>query len=282
MGKLGTTIKRFISNKNTVTLIAIIVCTVILYIFYNNRVKNAVKTQMVCYAKETIPARTVITKEMVSTQKVLSSSVSTNQVTTCDKVIGMYASYAVEIPQNSYFYKSMLMTGDEMPDSAFRDIPDGYTLYNLAVNFQSTYGNAIFPGNRIDLYLKTKDPGSDLLIYGKFIQSIEVKGVKDKDGKNVFETTVETRTPSQLLFSVPEDLYLLLKKAEFLGLQIVIVPRNSNYTASKGETLVSSEYLKKIVLDQTQDVPDECVLKETATAECEIADTTEDADNQTT
>ena len=32
---IGTTIKRFLSNKNTVSLIAIIVCTVILYIFYS-------------------------------------------------------------------------------------------------------------------------------------------------------------------------------------------------------------------------------------------------------
>lgn len=281
MGNIGTTIKRFLSNKNTVTLIAIIVCTVILYIFYNNRVNNAVQTTYTCYAVETIPARTEITSEMVSTMKVLSSQVSSNMVTSCDQVVGKYASYANEIPQNSYFYDSMLMTGEDMPDSAFDDIPDGYTLYNLAVSFESTYGNAIFPGDYIDLYLRTEDV-SGLLLYGKFIQSIQVLGVKDSEGKNVFETTVESRTPSQLLFSVPEDLYLLLKKAEYLGLEIVIVPRNNNYTATEGETLVSSDYLKQLVLDQTAAIPDECIKQSTGTAECRIADSNTVTDDNAT
>lgn len=281
MGNIGTTIKRFLSNKNTVTLIAIVVCTIILYIFYNNRVNNAVQTTYVCYAVETIPARTEITSEMVDTIKVLSSQVSSNMVTSCDQVVGKYASYANEIPQNSYFYESMLMTGEDMPDSAFDDIPDGYTLYNLSVTFESTYGNAIFPGDYIDLYLRTEDV-SGLLLYGKFIQSIQVLGVKDSEGKNVFETTVETRTPSQLLFSVPEDLYLLLKKAEYLGLEIVIVPRNNNYTANEGETLVSSDYLKQLVLDQTAAIPDECITETTGTAECKLAESNTVTDDNAT
>lgn len=278
MGNIGTMVKRFLSNKNTVTLIAIIICTVILYGFYNWRVKSAVTTQYVCYATQTIPARTQITKEMVSTTKVLSSAVTMNMATSCDEVIGKYASYATEIPESSYFYKTSLMDKEEMPDSAFDDIPDGFTIYNLPVTFESTYGNSIFPGDYIDLYLRTADD-SDLLVYGKFIQSIEVLAVKDDEGRNVFETTVETRTPTHLLFAVPEDLYLLLKKAEFLGLEIVIVPKNNGYTAEANDTLVSSAWLKELVLAQTAEIPDECVTQETGTAECRLADDITD-DNQ--
>ncbi len=274
MGNIGTMIKRFLSNKNTVTLIAIIVCTVVLYGFYNWRVKSAVTTTYVCYATQTIPARTQITQEMVSTVKVLSSQVTLNMVTDCNEVIGQYASYATEIPQNSYFYDISLMDESEMPDSAFDDIPDGYSIYYLNVSFQSTYGNSIFPDDYIDLYLRTEDEAGQL-VYGKFIQSIKVLGVKDDEGKNVFETTVETRTPSQVLFAVPEDLYLLLKKAEYLGLEIVIVPRNNNYVG--GDTLVSSAWLKELVLAQTAEIPDECVLSETGTAECQLA--TDNTDN---
>lgn len=271
MGNIGTMVKRFLSNKNTVTLIAIIVCTVVLYGFYNWRVKSAVTTQYVCYATQVIPARTQITNEMVSTVKVLSSQVSTNMITSCDRVVGKYASYATEIPANSYFFEGQTMTAEEMPNSSFENIPDGFTLYNMSVTFDSTYANSIFPGDYIDLYLRTEDE-TGLLVYGKFIQSIKVLGVKDDEGKNVFETTVEVRTPSQLLFSVPEDLYLLLKKAEFLGLQIVIVPRNSNYTAEAGETLKSSAWLEQLILDQTAEIPDECVTQSTGVAECRLAD----------
>jgi len=280
MGNIGTTLKRFFGNKNTVTLLAIIVCTVVLYGFYNWRVSKAVTTTYVCYATQTIPARTQITNEMVSTVKVLSSQVSDNMVPNCEQVVGMYASYATEIPQNSYFYRMSLMTKEDMPDSAFDEIPDGYDIFNMSVTFESTYGNAVFPGDYIDLYLRTTDE-SGLLVYGKFIQSIKVLGVKDSEGKNVFETTVETRTPSQLLFAVPEDLYLLLKKAEYLGLELVIVPKNNNYTSQAGETLVASAYLKELVEDQTAEIPDECVLQETGIAECRLADDITDDDNNT-
>ena len=278
MGNIGTMIKRFLSNKNTVTLIAIIVCTVVLYGFYNWRVKSAVTTTFVCQATQTIPARTQITQEMVTTTKILSSQKTNNMIQTCDKVVGRYASYATEIPENSYFYDRSVMDAEEMPNSSFDSIPDGHTLYNMSVTFESTYANSIFPGDYIDLYVRTEDE-TGLLVYGKFIQSIKVLGVKDEDGKNVFETTVETRVPSQLLFSVPEDLYLLLKKAEYLGIDIVIVPRNANYTAEAGETLKSSAWLEQLIIDQTADIPDECVTQTTGVAECRLADDITNNDN---
>lgn len=265
-------VKRFLTNKNTVTLIAIIVCTIVLYAFYNWRVKSAVSTTYVCYATQTIPARTQITSDMVSNTKILTSQKTTNMIANCDEVIGKYVSYATEIQQNSYFFNGSIMTAEQMPDSSFVDIPDGYGIYNMKVTFDSTYSNSVFPGNMIDLYLMTTDPDSNLLVYGKFIQSIKVLAVKDNEGKNVFETTVETRTPSQLLFAVPEDLFLLLKKAEYLGIQIDIVPRNSNYSAQAGATLVSSSWLKELIENQTADIPDECLTEETGVAECRLAD----------
>ncbi len=274
MGNFGTTIKRFITNKNTVTLLVIIACTVLLYIVYNNRVKNAVSTTYVCYALEGIPARTEITSNMVSTKKVLTSQVTSNMITDCGSIVGRYVSYATEVPVNGYFFESMLMDKGEMPDSVLDKITDGNTLFKLPVSFESTFGNAIFPDDYIDLYLKTTNEDGNI-IYGKFIESIKVLAVRDAQGKNVFETTLETRTPSQLLFSVPEDLHLLLMKAYYLGLEIVVVPRNSNYTANPGETKISSTYLKDIIEDRTGDIPDECVLATTPTAECKLASSEE-------
>lgn len=282
MGNIGTAIKRFFSNKNTVTLLAIIVGTVILYFCYNYRVKRAVSTTYVCYATQDIGARTKITSDMVSTKRVLTSQITSNMVTTCNQVVDKYVSYAAEIPQNSFFYTLNLMTEDEMPNSSSEDIPDGYANYNFPVTFETTYGNSIFPGDYIDLYLRTEDEVGKL-IYGKFIQSIEVTAVKDSNGKHVFESTIESRTPSQLIFTVPEDLYLLLKKAEYLGMELIIVQRNNNYTAEAGDVHVSSNYLKELILDQTATIPDECVLAETPTAECRLADntTTENTDSNT-
>ena len=145
----------------------------------------------------------------------------------------------------------------------------------MSVSFESTYANSIFPGDYIDLFVRTEDE-MGLLVYGKFIQSIKVLAVKDDQGQNVFETTIERRIPKQLLFSVPDDLYLLLKKAELLGIQIVIVPRNKNYTAEAGETLKSSAWLEQLIIDQTADIPDECVTNSTGIADCRLADDIDD------
>ncbi len=283
MGNIGTMLKRFFSNKNTVTIILIIVGTVLLWFCYNWRVKSAVSTTYVCYATETIPARTKITSDMISTVKVLSSQVSSNMITNCSQIEGKMTSYATEIPENGFFYDISVMEEKDMPDSAFDDIPDGYMIYNLGVTFQSTYGNAVFPEDYIDLFLRTQDE-SGQLVYGKFIQSIKVLGVKDSEGRNVFETTVEHREPSQLLFAVPEDLYLLLKKAEYLGIELVIVPKNNAYTTTKGETLISSGWLKELILNQTAVIPDECVTQETGIAECRLVtdETTQNPQETTT
>lgn len=278
---MGNTIKRFLTNKNTVTLLAIVACVVVLYLFYNWRVKQAVTTTEVCYATQTIPARTEITEDMISTTKVLTTQVSDNMITDCADVKGKYASYASEIPANSFFYNENVMTAEEMPNSAFADIPDGYTIFNYEVDFNRTYGNSIFPNDFIDIYIKMNDDTQDdKLIYGKFVQSIKVLAVKDSEGRNVFETTVEAREPANLLFAVPEDLYLLLMKSQYLGYETVLVPKNNNYTAEAGETLVSSEYLKQRILEKTIAIPDECILAETGLAECNVdADDLANAEN---
>ncbi len=282
MGNIGTMIKRFLSNKNTVTLIAIIVCTVILYGFYNWRVKSAVTTTYVCYATQPLAPRTEITAEMVNRVKVLSSQVTQNMIRDCGEVIGKNVSYATEIQANSYFFEGMVMEPKDMPDSSFSDIPDNYYIYNMAVTFESTYGNSIFPGNYIDLFMRTEND-TDELVYGKFIRSIKVLGVKDDEGHNVFETTMEIREPSQLLFAVPEDLYLLLKRAEYLGIELVPVPKNSNYSAKASDTLVDNAWFTELIKERTADIPNECIEGDpTGIFECpnKIGDNTGDDDNQ--
>ena len=44
-------IKRFLGNKNTVTILGVIIGIVVLYFGYNIRVKQAVEPQQIPYAK---------------------------------------------------------------------------------------------------------------------------------------------------------------------------------------------------------------------------------------
>lgn len=252
MGNLLTPFKKFLGNKNTVTILGVLLSIVVLYVGYDMRVEKATSPVSVPYAKVEISSRTMVEENMVGYTEVPSSLVkkSSNMVTNASDILGKYVSYATTIPKNSFFYSEVLMTKAEMPDSSFADIPDGYTIFSLSVDNHSTYGNSIFPDNTIDLYMKATSADGKLY-FGKLIESIKVLDVKDSSGKHVFETT-EAGKPAELLFAVPEDLFLLLKKATYLsGISIEPVPRNASYSANPGETEVASDELKAFILNQT-------------------------------
>ncbi|MBQ3141927.1 MAG: hypothetical protein IJB82_00250 [Bacilli bacterium] len=246
---------KFLKNKNTVTILCVIGACIILYIGYNYRINQATRPISVPYAKVEIQPRTLITEDMIGMIEVSSSVVTGNTATSIAQVIGMYSNYNTVIPAGSLFYTSTLVTWDDMPDSAWADIPDGYTVVSLPVDTETTMGNSIYPGNYIDLYYVDYDDQGKLLL-GKLIESIEVLSVKDGNGNYVFENSAELREPAYLIFSVPEELHLLLRKASYLSGEIVPVQRNADYSENPSATIVSSEYLEDFILSQTVVIPE--------------------------
>ena len=228
----------------------------ILYFGYNWRIKQATEPISVPYAKEEIQPRTEVTKDMIGYVKIPKRMLTDNTVTNLNDIVGKYANYNTVIPAGSLFYKSTLVEWSQMPDSAWEDIPDGYTVVSLKVNTETTYGNSIFPGNYIDLYYAAYDDTGKLLL-GKLIESIEVLAVKDSSGNHVFENSSKLGTPSSLIFAVPEDMHLLLRKAGYLSGEIIPVPRNKSYSEKPGATVVSSEYLQDFILSKTVILPEQ-------------------------
>ncbi len=256
MNKLKIAISRFFKNKNTVTIVAIILSLGILYFAYNWRIDQKTQPIRVPYAKIDIQPRTLITEDMIEIMEIPSSMVTSNTIRSTSQVVGFYANYNTMIPAGSVFYNSVIVTWDEMPDSAFADIPDGYTVVSLPVNTETTYGNSIFPGNYIDLYFIGHD-ATGKLILGKLIESIEVLAVKDANGNHVFENSSKLSAPSSLIFAVPEELHLLLRKASYLEGDVIPVPRNASYSENPTATKVSSEYLRSFIVSKTVIIPDE-------------------------
>ena len=249
-------LKRFLSNKNTVTILAVVAMVLVLYFGYNYRIKQDTKPVSVPYAKVDIQPRTEITEDMIGYMQIPRRMIQTNTVLSINDVLGKYANYNTVIPAGSLFYKSTLVTWAQMPDSAWADIPDGYTVVSLNVNTETTYGNSIFPGNYIDLYYETFDETGKLLL-GKLIESIEVLAVKDSSGKHVFENSSANLVPASLIFAVPEDMHLLLRKASYLSGSLIPVPRNANYSENPSATIVSSEYIEDYILSQTVILPEQ-------------------------
>jgi uncharacterized membrane protein YobD (UPF0266 family) len=258
MKNLMISLKRFFGNKNTITIICVLGGVLLLYFAYNYRINQVTRPVTVPYAKVEIQPREKITLDKIGFVEFPSIMVKDNVVTNSDQIIDMYANYNTVIPAGSLFYKSTLVTWAQMPDSAWANIPDGYTVVSLNVNTETTYGNSIFPGNYIDLYYATYDETGKLLL-GRLIESIEVLAVKDSSGAHVFENSSELKSPASLIFAVPEPMHLLLRKAGYVSGEIIPVPRNKDYSENPLPTTVDEEYIQDFIESKSVCLPGQCV-----------------------
>lgn len=258
MGNILVPFKKFLSNKNTITILGVLVGVVVLYLGYNWRVNKSIQPITVPICTATLISGTKITEDYISYVSIPKDTINAmgNLVTNVNEISGKLVSYDSKIPQNGFFFSENLISEEEMPDSLFSKIQDGYTIYNLKVNNDKALGNSIFPGDNIDLYMKSEEDG--LLVYGRFIKSIEVLAVKDSDGKNVFDDKENPSEAAFLLFAVPEKLFLLLKKAEHLGIEIEPIVRNDSYTDTASPTELKSDELEAMIINKTYILQNEC------------------------
>lgn len=256
MGSGLTKVKRFIGNKNTVTILCVVAGIAVLYIGYNYRVSSAINPTTVPYAKNTLEARHVITVDDIGYMEVNSDVVSKsdNLITNGNELVGKEVTYGNTIQQNSLFYDGDITEPELSPDYVLSDIEDGYTAFSLSVDTYTTYGNAIAKGDYIDLWFNGEDD-TNKIIYTNLVKSIRVLDVRDSAGVSL-EHANSTGEPAELLFAVPDDMYSLLVKAEQVGV-LEPVPRNRNYTADPGETEVVSDYVVQYVLSKSVTIPDE-------------------------
>ena len=154
----------------------------------------------------------------------------------------------------------------------WKDIPDCSTIVSLPVNTNTTYGNSIYPGDKIDLFYKAYDDKENLFI-GKLIEGIKVLAVKDANGNHIFNKTANQATAVALIFAVsdvfrdPEtnevkNLHLLFRNAQYAGGEIIPVPRRINYD---NETTVASKYIENYI-NSNMTNPDDDEIDEKCTA----------------
>lgn len=252
MNNLKASMKKFFGNKNTVTIFGVILCLLILYIGYNARINAKVELVEVPYAKETIQPRTFITNDMIAEMEVPKSFLVGKYYSTKDSIIGKYSNYNTIIAKGSLFYADLVVDADSLPDSAFKNVPEGYTVIIYPVDIYSTYANSMAPGSYINIYYKSLND-DDEVMFGKFVSNIEVLDVKDSSGRHVFENSEEDRTPAYLLFAVPEETHLLLRKALYLedyDVELVLIPNTATLT-EKDTVTVSSKQIEEFINEKT-------------------------------
>ena len=257
MNNLMASAKKFLRNKNMVTIIGVVIILILLYVGYSTQINRAVEPIQIPVATQTIQPRTEITDDMVQLIDMPNVSLSENVIRSRAQIVGRYSNVNSVIPEGSMFYTDTVVEADELPDAAFSKIKAGEVAYNFPVNMESTYGNAIMPGNMIDIYMKIGDGRDEKIMLGKLIENIEVLAIKDSSGRAVFENTDDTRSPSMMIFGLEPQLYLLLKKASYmssLGVELYPVPHGGT-VESEGATQVSTQQLVDYINAHAIDIP---------------------------
>lgn len=269
MAKLKTNIKRFFSNPNTLTFLLIIALIIVIYVIYSYMITAAIKPSSLPYATEKLKEKTEITTNMIGKVDISGTFISNdgdNLIQNKNKIIGKYVQKGYTISQNSFFYNEALTNETVSEETWLTNIPDGYTIYKLETDFHKSYGNSIMSGNYIDIYLQaeagfaTKDgmkiDEKQRLIYAQFVKSIQVLGVVDNNGLDVFLNTQDGQQPAPryIYFSVPIEIFELLNKANMLGCKFIPVPRNAGYSENPGETEIANKTLQAMIENQSKTI----------------------------
>ena len=250
-------LNKFLKNKNTVTILGVLACLVILYAGYTMRINKKTALVDVYYANQTIQPKTKITEEMVSKTSVPEAFILGTYYKDYKQIVGKYSNYNTMIAAGSIFYSDLLVSEGNLPDAVLYNTNEGERVVSFPVDTVTTYGNSIMPGNIVDVYVKLYD-NSGKLVYGEFFDNIEVLGVKDASGKNVFENTEEARVPAYVYFSLPEAKYLLFSSLNYIltnDIEVVLVPNTVKFDAKNPAAVeVTSDYLYDFVLDKIQKI----------------------------
>lgn len=269
-------LKRFIKNKNTVTILGLFAIVGILYWGYNYQINKQVNPiRNIPVAKVTIQPRTLITADMIEYVDIPPILMRERIILSESRIIGKYSNYNTVIPAGSLFYEDVVVDREDLPDAAFVKVKEGDVVYNFPVTMESTYGNSIFPGNKIDIYMKAENSVGQIMV-GKLIENIEVIDVKDSSGRHVFENTEERRIPAFLIFGLPPEINILLRKASYMSrfaVELFPVPHGGTAPV-EGDIQVTSQNLKDFINANT--VPNDDLVEQTPQEE-----TNEETNEQT-
>lgn len=240
-------LKRFFTNKNVVTIILVIVILVVLYFGYSGSIKRQTNPVNMPVAAQKINPKTQITQELITYKQVPASMIDDNAIRYVNLIEKKYTNVNVTIPEGSLFYKEMLVDAENLPGNWIEqlDYEAGELGYYMSVTTESTLGNSVLPNTYIDIYMKATDENGTI-IFGKLMKNVKVLVVHDGEGNNVFDDAETIGSPSKIGFAVNQDMYTLLKKSEYLTLDLILAPRGAT-VPSEDYVIVTSATLRDYI-----------------------------------
>lgn len=272
MGNLSNSIKRFISNKNTVTILGVVIGIIVLYVGYQYRVSAALVPVIVPVANENLLPNSKITNDKLSTIKLSKEEADKidNLYRNKSQIINKYVKYGYTIPKNGLFYIDNVIDASAKPNSIFADMPDGASPFSLPVrsvtDIDISYGNSIMPGDYIDLYLRAvKSDGvrGQRIYYGRLIRSLEVLAVRDSNGNDIFSGGVALKKPDNYVFALESSMHTLLTNALSIDskgiakIDLIPIPKNAKYSLDPENTTIANSKMVAYIESFTEPVSDE-------------------------
>ena len=256
MGNVVNTLKNILANKNTITILGVLIGVIAIYFVYDNRVKAATSTITVYYVRESVPANTQLTEDVLEkiqvnatlakTYKGLVTSLAQVKAGSGQSAEFFYVNYDHSLTAGQLLSTEDLVSpSDKLPNKTY-NLDEKLKQFDLTVDLDTTQGNSIAPGNSIDIWVQGTDENGDI-IFTRFVENLEVIDVVDS--KWITTAGNESGTPKFLITAVDEETWLLLKRSERLnGYQFKLLPvvRDKAYDP-KTPTTVVSETIRSIV-----------------------------------
>lgn len=254
--------KRFITNKNVVSVLGVLIVLGVLYWGYSSTIKKATNPVNVPVAAKVIGPQTEITASDIVYKKIAASMIDESVIVNTVQLLGRYTNVNVTIPQGSVFYTNWVVNAEDVPGNWIEQLDKEKEElgYYMSVNMATTLGNSILPDSYIDIYMKATDENGTIM-FGKLLKNIKVLVVHDSSGQNVFKDSSNIGTPSKIGFGLTKELYVLLKKAEYLNLELVIAPRGIT-VPQEDSVIVTSATLRDYVDAKTIPVEEEDIIEE--------------------
>lgn len=253
---LGNSFKRFITNKNTVTFLGVIIGVVVLFFGYNYRISSDINPVTVPIAKQAIPAKTKITDDMLTTVKIPQQEINKldGMIIRKSQIINKFVKYDTVIPANGFFYDSNVVEETSQPNYITKNMCDDCRVFTFDTKVVADYGsygiNSIMPGDVVDIYVKAKLSEDNKIYHSRIVSHAEVMAVLDSNGNDVF-TGGNSAKAHTYVFTFTNQIADLLSmaitaKAEN-RIEFAIVPRNQKYAQEEKETAIVSADLERYI-----------------------------------
>lgn len=254
--------KNKLLTKKLVALGVTVLAVGSIYTYTEYSVKEKLKPTPVVVAIQDIPPHTKITNEMVREIRVpgdaLPKSNAGNPIAMkTSEIVGKYTAPGYGISSKSFVNKTKVVKQSELPDAGILDLKPYENAFSFKVDINSTHGNALIPGQEIDLYFLSKIPvktnkdtndskdqeyvgyDENVPVFGRVAPKVRIVSVKDRQAQDAYtadDYTVNEKDKKQnkkklasiVTVAVDLDTLQYLNKAKLLG-TIVPVPDGQAY-----------------------------------------------------